>query len=187
MRKFLQDGKSRFVERQIERRKEQFIAMSLEENEDFFIIDIEVVIKGTRIEGDLLALVKQPDGSYRFLPIELKLASKNCHTAAQQGCEFAKIVKENYGDFHKNYQMIYDQKWRKIMNKKPIRITTDEEVNEALVLIITAESTVMSNKEKHNIAMVREHANQIVECSVKVLAMTEQEFVDFGWRQLMGS
>ena len=162
--------------RQKERREEQAIAGALETNMDFLIIDMEVVVGGLKEkpEGDLLALAKNGNGSYSFVPIELKIAGQDCSTARMQVDVFAKIINEENEKnknnlFTNNYQKVYAQKRAVGIIDGPENIEITGLGEYALVVILN-ENGIYSSKH-----VTGEFA------PIKELHITREDFISLKW------
>ena len=160
--------------RQKERREEQAIAGALETNMDFLIIDMEVVVGGLKEkpEGDLLALAKNGNGSYSFVPIELKIAGQDCSTARMQVDVFAKIINEENEKnklFTNNYQKVYAQKRAVGIIDGPENIEITGLGEYALVVILN-ENGIYSSKH-----VMGEFA------PIKELHITREDFISLKW------
>ena len=160
--------------RQKERREEQAIAGALETNMDFLIIDMEVVVGGLKEkpEGDLLALAKNGNGSYSFVPIELKIAGQDCSTARMQVDVFAKIINEENEKnklFTNNYQKVYAQKRAVGIIDGPENIEITGFGEYALVVILN-ENGIYSSKH-----VMGEFA------PIKELHITREDFISLKW------
>ena len=158
--------------RQKERREEQAIAGALETNMDFLIIDMEVVVGGLKEkpEGDLLALAKNGNGSYSFVPIELKIAGQDCSTARMQVDKFAEIIAKESKRFKENYQEVYAQKRAVgIIDDGPKEIEITGLGEYALVVILN-ENGIYSSKH-----VMGEFA------PIKELHITREEFISLKW------
>lgn len=160
--------------RQKERREEQAIAGALETNMDFLIIDMEVVVGGLKEkpEGDLLALAKNGNGSYSFVPIELKIAGQDCSTARMQVDVFAKIINEENEKnklFTNNYQKVYSQKRAVGIIDGPENIEITGLGEYALVVILN-ENGIYSSKH-----VMGEFA------PIKELHITREDFISLKW------
>lgn len=160
--------------RQKERREEQAIAGTLETNMDFLVIDMEVVVGGLKEkpEGDLLALAKNGNGSYSFVPIELKIAGQDCSTARMQVDVFAKIINEENKKnelFTQNYKKVYAQKRAVGIIDGPEKIEITGLGDHALVVILN-ENGIYSSKHVEGEFI-----------PIKELHITREDFVSLKW------
>ncbi len=159
-------------DKQKERREEQAIASALENNMDFLIIDMEVVVGGLKEkpEGDLLALAKNGNGSYSFVPIELKIAGQDCSTAREQVEKFAELITNKTELFKKNYQEVYAQKRAVgIIADGPEKIEITGLGEYALVVILNEDGIYTSNCVQSDVMPIKE------------LHITREDFVNLKW------
>lgn len=80
--------------------------------EDLIIIDRQVQWTGSPGKLDLLALNKTPNGTYKFVVLEVKLGNdpELCDEVASQLNRYVEAIKGNIQEFKKCYELNYKQK-----------------------------------------------------------------------------
>lgn len=119
-------------EKNIERKAQQYIATTLENDKRCAVLDYEIAVKNpedavSRVtlcrnhgkhkagesknfkETDLLILKETPEGRYKFIPIELKFF-KNSECGLCQITTYANIIEYYISDFQNNYTKIIGEK-----------------------------------------------------------------------------
>ncbi|MBP2629011.1 MAG: hypothetical protein H6Q68_3722 [Firmicutes bacterium] len=141
-----------------EKEVEQRLAAKLEGRSDFFVIDTEIRISGQVQKDDMLALQRAQDGTYNFVPIELKLSSDagterkrggNKRNAVGQACEFCKTVKKNIDKFKESYKIIYNHKCDLGIFNGTSEIEILSDVMNPIVLVIGESNDAVQKLEKH--------------------------------------
>lgn len=125
---------AKFKDKEIERKRQQYITALFEADSDCIVIDYEVVVEKvieeqckitfnkecliknneenkTFKELDLLVLKKNNNGKYEFIPVEIKInGNPGYRESICQVNAYTRILKNNIGDFIMCYQKVAQQK-----------------------------------------------------------------------------